>query len=114
MFKAIKRMLAGTEAPKKYDPSHKDLIRNKMYQEAEKLPMGCIADTERESALRGWGVAPWYYERLAIVYRKQKRIHEEIEVLELFARQVHAAGVKPAVLAERLQKAYAIRDKMKS
>ena len=51
------------------------------------------------------GGAAWYYEQLAILYGKQKRPREELGILERYAAQRHAPGVKPAKLAERLEKA---------
>jgi len=42
---------------------------------------------------------------LAILYGKQKRPREELGILERYAAQRHAPGVKPAKLAERLEKA---------
>lgn len=51
------------------------------------------------------GVAPWYYEQAAIIYRKLKRFDDEIAVLERFASQPHAPGVSPPELLQRLEKA---------
>jgi len=52
-----------------------------------------------------WDVAPWFYEQLAIIYRKQKRYAEEVSILERYASQPKAPGVSPKKLAERLIKA---------
>ena len=73
--------------------------------EAELLEMVC--ETEGESTECGLGVAPWPYERLAVLYRKQKRHAEEIAILERFSKQQHAPGVKPARLLQRLGEAKA-------
>ncbi|WP_439360533.1 exonuclease domain-containing protein [Bradyrhizobium sp. DASA03007] len=51
------------------------------------------------------GVAPWYYEQAAIIYRKLKRFDDEIAVLERFASQPHAPGASPPELLQRLEKA---------
>ncbi|MGY4467377.1 hypothetical protein ACVWWK_003086 [Bradyrhizobium sp. LB9.1b] len=51
------------------------------------------------------GVAPWYYEQAAIIYRKLKRFDDEIAVLERFASQPHAPGASPSELLQRLEKA---------
>jgi hypothetical protein len=48
---------------------------------------------ERDAAVGAGGVAPWYYEQAAIVYRKLKRFDDEIAALERFAAQQHAPGV---------------------
>lgn len=75
----------------------------RMY-EAEQLLIAEIEEQERQSRAAGWGVAPWYYEQLAIVYAKQGKTMQELEVLERYARQIKAPGARPAKLAERLQK----------
>ena len=38
----------------------------------------CVEATEAEDSLNGWGVAPGYYEELAILYRKEKRYADEV------------------------------------
>lgn len=60
------------------------------------------AEAEREGG--GRGVAPWYYEQLAIVYRKMKRPADELAVLERYESQPKAPGAGPAKLAKRLAK----------
>lgn len=62
-------------------------------------------ENESEFAGDGWGVAPWYYEQLAIIYRKEKQYHKEVEILERYADQPKAPGAGPQKLAERLAKA---------
>jgi DNA polymerase-3 subunit epsilon len=51
------------------------------------------------------GVAPWYYEQLAIIYAKEKRYDDEIAVLRRYDRQPKAPGAMPKQLHERLEKA---------
>ena len=63
-----------------------------------------VVRQEAESRLSGLGVAPWYYEQLAIIYRKHGLRGEEREILERYERQIKAPGVGPARLAERLAK----------
>jgi hypothetical protein len=58
--------------------------------------------TEAEATANNWGVATWYYEQAAIVHSKRGDRAAEMAVLERFARQPKAPGVKPAKLAERL------------
>lgn len=72
---------------------------------AVSLLVRAISATEREAREFGGGVAPWYYEHLAIVYRKQKRFKDEVAILERYAGLPHAPGVKPAKLLERLDRA---------
>jgi hypothetical protein len=59
---------------------------------------------EEESRKTGLGVAPWYYEQLAIVYRKQGRHNDELAILKRYDRQIKAPGAKPATLMARLEK----------
>ncbi|MEX0696751.1 MAG: exonuclease domain-containing protein [Dongiaceae bacterium] len=57
--------------------------------------------TSRETGL---GVAPWYYEQLAVLYRKHGLDEEELDILERYERQTKAPGRSPFRLAERLEK----------
>lgn len=75
--------------------------------EAIDLLTKLVAETEKEAARKGWGVAPWYYEQLAILYRKGKRFADEVAILERYERQPKAPGVGPEKLANRLNKARA-------
>ena len=63
-----------------------------------------IERQETESAATGGGVAPWYYEQLAIVYRKEDRHEDELAILERYDRQIKASGAHPAQLKIRLDK----------
>lgn len=76
--------------------------------EAIALLLEIVDAIEREAAAYNDGVAPWYYEQLAILYRKQKRFADEVAILERYDRQLKAAGARPAKLAERLGKARAL------
>jgi hypothetical protein len=82
-----------------------NLKKNNKMEEAERLLLELVEATESESISKGWGVSPWYYEELAKIYRKQKIYTKEVAILERFAKQKHAAGVKPPRLLERLKKA---------
>lgn len=77
--------------------------------EEERNLFAYIEETEADAARNGWGVAPGWYERLAILYRKQKRYDDEVEILERYEAQPKAPGALPKKLAERLIKARAIR-----
>lgn len=72
---------------------------------AERLLLALVDVIEMESRATGQGVAPWYYDELAILYRARKDYTQEVAVLERFQRQLHARGVRPQQLAERLEKA---------
>ncbi len=88
----------------------KSLRRNGRADEAETLLLELVDATESESRATGLGVAPWYYEQLAILYSKQGEPEREIAALERFARQKHAPGVSPPRLLERLEKKRAKRS----
>jgi hypothetical protein len=90
-----------------------DLIRAGETDKAEDLLLQLVDATEEENRKNKYGVAPWYYEKLAILYRKQKDYGKEVEMLERFAQQKHAPGASPPKLLERLEKARILRDKEK-
>ena len=81
----------------------RSLRRASKLEEAERLLLNLIDAVEAESRAQRLGVAPWYYEQLAIVYRKQKNHVGEQEILGRFARQKHAPGVQPTKLLQRLR-----------
>ncbi len=85
----------------------KELKRLGRHDEAIELLLQTVNSTEKESKAggKGWGVAPWYYEQLAIIYRKEKRYAEEVSILERYEAQPKAPGVGPVKLAERLIRA---------
>jgi len=82
-----------------------NLRKQDRLQEVESLLLELVAATEAEGQVEGLGVAPWYYEALAKVYRKQRAYSAEVKILERFAGQQHAPGVMPPKLMERLEKA---------
>ncbi len=59
-----------------------NLINDRNLENAEKLLLNLVEATESENALKGEGVAPWYYEELARIYRKQKIFRKEVDILE--------------------------------
>lgn len=63
------------------------LKRDEKLEEVEKLLLELINAVEEENKIKKMGVAPWYYEQLAIVYRKQKDYQKEITILERFLNQ---------------------------
>ena len=81
------------------------LKREKRHQEAIELLLKIVDAAEAESKVSGQGVAPAYYEDLAIIYRKEKRYADEVAILERYDAQTKGPGAKPKVLAERLVKA---------
>jgi len=86
------------------------------FDEAIPILIKAIDQTENESRKmgKGWGVAPWYYEQLAIIYRKMKNFQAEIDILERYKKQEKAPGIGPSKLAARLIKARELLEKVSS
>ena len=107
------------EAPGQVNGTHytgyidrvKELKRIGDLDSAENLLLKLVEATEAEAQADRCGVAPWYYEQLAIVYRKQKNLGSELAILERYEHQAKAPGVGPNKLAERLQKVRALIKK---
>ena len=91
-----------------------NLKRAQRTDDAIALLLKCVDATEAEDRLERMGVAPGYYEQLAILYRKEKRFADEVSILERYAQQRKAPGVLPGKLAERLVKARALLSKRQS
>lgn len=51
----------------------KQLKRDHSYEQAEALLLEEVARQEAAARTTGRGVAPWYYEQLAVIYSKQHR-----------------------------------------
>lgn len=94
-----------------YVETIKILKREGQDDAAEKLLLKLLDTIELEAASEGFGVAPWYYEQLAIIYRKRKDYLKEIKILERFAKQKHAPGASSSKLLERLEKARKLASK---
>lgn len=74
-----------------------------------------IDEIERVAAICGdikWLSETWYYEQLAIIYRKEKRFSDEVAILERHQKISPVTGSKK--LAARLTKARELMDKAKS
>jgi len=82
-----------------------ELKRQGRSDDAETLLIALVEAAEDESRAQGGGVAPWYYEQLAIIRHKRRDHDGEIEVLERYAAMPHAPGCGPANLALRLSRA---------
>jgi|RhiMetdeSRZDD1v2_1073273.scaffolds.fasta_scaffold3050864_1 hypothetical protein len=87
----------------------KALKRADKLDKAEQLLLALIDVIEAENQTQQFGVAPWYYEQLAILYRGRKDYAAEVAILERYQQQLHSRG-EPA-FAERLAIARALRDK---
>ena len=86
----------------------KQLRRQEETEGAEQLLLRCVCAIEAE----GGYPAPWYFEQLAILYRKAGRLKQEISVLERFILACAKAGEPPiASIEARLVKAHALATK---
>lgn len=111
--KVLSRKSISNNRPGYYNGKHytdysevvQALKREDELTSVEKLLLNLIDAIEAESRFQSSGVAPWYYEQLAIVYRKQKDYEKEVMILERFATQKHSPGTSPPKLLERLEKA---------
>jgi len=88
-----------------YVEEAKQLRREEKNTELEELLWKLVYATEAEDDQDKFGVAPWYYEELAKLFRKQKRYDAEVGILERFAKRRHAPGVTPPLLLKRLERA---------
>ena len=98
-------MIAGLVDGKHYSAfveEVQDLKRNGEFGKAEALLLRLVQATEEEAKVEHWWSASWYYEQLAIIYRKQKAYSNEVSILKRFARHNHD---KTHPLLERLRKA---------
>ncbi len=89
----------------------KHLKREGKLDEVVQLLRQCADATEDEAAASGHGVAPWYFEQLAICFRKQKDFEAEVAILERFSALPHAPGAAPPKLLDRLGKARELQQR---
>lgn len=85
-------------------PLVEQLKREGRHEEAVAILLDAVEAIEVESRSTGGGVAPWFYEQLAIIYRRLARPEDELSILERFEAQAKLPGATPAKLAERLAK----------
>ncbi len=91
-----------------YVDTVKALKREGELDEAERLLLRLVEATEAENRVEGYGVAPWYYEQLAIIYRKREDYGKEIAILERYVQQQNSTRNLPSshsTLLQRLDKA---------
>ncbi|UHQ99102.1 hypothetical protein HYG81_25530 (plasmid) [Natrinema zhouii] len=86
----------------------KQLKREQRHDEAESLLLWCIEQTEQEDA---GDPAPWYYKHLAIVYRKENRYEDEVQVIE---RYLNNASSPREDLQKRLHRAKELAENKES
>ena len=79
------------------------MIRDGREEEAESALLGLVKATEQEGELKGRGVASWYYERLAVIYRRRRDYRSEIAILERYREQ--QKNLIPEDIRKRLERA---------
>lgn len=67
-----------------YIPQVKTLRRLGRDDSAAALLLRLLPAVDAEAFAKGWPIAPWYYEQLAIIYRKAKRPEDEIAILQRY------------------------------
>jgi hypothetical protein len=117
MLKRLFRSKLSTKPLGSYQGKHytehidrvKALKRAEKLDEAERLLLALIDVVEAENVVKQFGVAPWYFEQLAIIYRKRNDYAAEVAILERCHRQLYSRG--EPMFAERLEKARALLKK---
>jgi hypothetical protein len=86
------------------------MVRDGEYDDALALLFECIAATEAEYSVTGYGnPGTFYTEKAAIVLRRFKRFDDEVAVLERYVGFLGAEKTAPELLT-RLDRARTIRD----
>lgn len=91
-----------------YVETVKQLKREHKHDEAIALLERLIDAVETEAEQSNAPVAPWYYEQLAIIYRKEQDYRAEIAILNRYEEQRKRQGRPPDRLTERLTKAQSL------
>ena len=94
----------------------KRLRRDGKTAEAVALLLELIAANENEATVGDvlFPICPWYYEQLAITYRKIGSLNDEIALLERFAKQNHGKQGPDPNLLSRLEKVRAKVQRMRA
>lgn len=96
----------GRYNPRPVKPSKIPAGSGETDEDIEKDLLAAILDEEQT----GLGVTAKTFRPLAMLYRKQKRVDEELALLQRFAGQKVARGKKQEELLERLEKLQKRRD----
>jgi len=83
----------------------KELEKLGKIDEAESLLLRLVVAMEKACKIDNDGVAPWYYNELAKIYRKKREYQKEVTIIKRFSHQKPARGVGPKKLLERLERA---------
>lgn len=76
------------------------------YSRAEALLLALVEAVETEARVKRWGVAPWYYDQLALIYRKTRQPERELQIVERYASHWRPKdGPLPARAVAAIEKA---------
>jgi hypothetical protein len=91
----------------------KELKRQNKLIEAENILLEIIEALKAEAKAEGphWFLAPWYFEQLAIIYRKQKSIEKERYILEQYLNLNKIDGKGETPLEVRYRK---VKEKIRN
>lgn len=88
-----------------YVENIKQLKRQKEHDKAISLLLRIVDAAEHESIKEQWGVPPWSYEQLAIIYRKQNEHDNKEKILKRYVDFETNRGFPPVdYLVKRLLK----------
>jgi len=89
-----------------------NLERQDRLDEAESLLLELIdAEKDLRRVEKVKNPSPWYYEQLAIVYRKNKKYSDEISIIEKYLTQSDGGGIHYPKMLKRLEKAKKLLSK---
>jgi len=84
----------------------KELKRNREHDKAEELLLWCINFAESETKPGVRGHPRWYYKHLAIIYRKEHRHQDEVDILQRYISFCNKMNIEPRdEIINRLNKA---------
>jgi hypothetical protein len=83
----------------------KGMIREGRVEEAERALLALVDATEEEAQVKGWGVASWYYERLASIYRRRRDYASEVAILRRHCEHLRDQDKVPEDIQRRLERA---------
>jgi len=84
----------------------KELKRNREHEKAEELLLWCINFAESETKPGVRDHPRWYYKHLAIIYRKENRYQDEIDILQRYVSFCNSMNIEPRdEIIDRLNKA---------
>lgn len=84
----------------------RELKRQNKLKDAEDLLLRIIEALKAEAEAEGphWFIAPWYFEQLSIIYRKQHLIEREKDILEQYLSLNNINGKGETLLEVRYRK----------